>query len=382
MDTAAIDSALTDEQRAIRDAVHEFAVEEIRPGGEEADRKQQFPEDIWDDLADLELTGLTVPEEYGGFDADRITYAIVHEEVAYGQLAVATALSVHQLATACVAEFGVEEVCKEWLPDMVAGRPVGAFCLSEPQAGSNPAEMTTTAAREGDEYVLTGEKQWISNGERAGVYIVFAKTDSADSGSITQFLVPADYDGVTVGKKEEKLGLRASETVGMKFEQVRLPEKYRLTEEGKGLSAAFQILTGGRIGIAAQSVGLARAAFDAAREYAKEREQFEKPIAEMQAIRHKFADMATQIHAARLLVREAARQEDAGVDNRTAASIAKYFASEAAVDVTNEAVQIHGGYGYVREFDVERFYRDAKVTTIYEGTSEIQKEIIARGVLD
>lgn len=242
--------------------------------------------------------------------------------------------------------------------------------------------MTTTAAREGDEYVLTGEKQWISNGERAGVYIVFAKTDSADSGSITQFLVPADFEGVTVGKKEEKLGLRASETVGMKFEQVRLPEKYRLTEEGKGLSAAFQILTGGCTGIAAQSVGLAQAAFDAAREYAKEREQFEQPIAEMQAIRHKFADMATQILAARLLVHEAARQEDAGEDNRIAASIAKYFASEAAVDVCNEAVQIHGGYGYTREFDVERFYRDAKVTTIYEGTSEIQKEIIARGVLN
>lgn len=382
MDTIGSESVLTDEQRAIRDVVHEFALEEMRPGAGTADREQQFPEDVWDGLADLELTGLPVPDEYGGFDADRTTYAVVHEQLAYGHLAVATALSVHQLVTACISEFGSDAVCEEWLPDMVDGRPVGAFCLSEPQAGSNPAEMQSTAIRDGDEYVLSGEKQWISNGERAGVFVVFARTDPGDSNSITQFLVPADAVGVTVGKKEEKLGLRASETVGMKFDEVRLPMKYRLTEEGEGLSSAFQILTGGRVGIAAQSVGLAQAAFDEARTYAHEREQFDKPIAEMQAIRHKFADMATQIHAARLLVHEAARQEDAGEDNRIAASTAKYFASEAAVDVCNEAVQIHGGYGYTTEFDVERFYRDAKVTTIYEGTSEIQKEIIAREVLN
>ncbi|SEO71475.1 Acyl-CoA dehydrogenase [Halogranum amylolyticum] len=375
---AAVDSALTPEQRAIRDVVHEFAVEEIRPGGREADETETFPEDVWDGLAELDLTGLTVPEEYGGFGADRTTYSIVNEEVAYGQLAVATALSVHCLATSCIAEFGTDEVKDEWLPEMVDGRPVGAFCLSEPQAGSNPAEMTTRAERDGDEYVITGEKQWITNGQRAGVYIVFAKTDEG----ITQFLVPADYDGVEVGKKEHKLGLRASDTTAMTFDGVRVPEKYRLTEEGKGLSAAFRILTGGRIGIASQAVGLAQAAFDDAKAYAGDREQFDQPISEFQTIRHKFADMATQLQASRLLVREAARQEDAGQDNRIAASMAKYFASEAAVDVTNEAVQIYGGYGYTTDFDVERYYRDSKITTIYEGTSEIQKTIIARGVLD
>ncbi|SFK86239.1 Acyl-CoA dehydrogenase [Halogranum rubrum] len=375
---ADVDSALTAEQRAIRDVVHEFAVEEIRPGGQEADETETFPEDVWDGLAELDLTGLTVPEEYGGFGADRTTYSIVNEEVAYGQLAVATALSVHCLATSCIAKFGTSEVKDEWLPEMVDGRPVGAFCLSEPQAGSNPAEMTTSAERDGDEYVISGEKQWITNGTRAGVYIVFAKTEEG----ITQFLVPADYDGVKVGKKEHKLGLRASDTTGMTFDGVRIPEKYRLTEEGKGLSAAFTILTGGRIGIASQAVGLAQAAFDDAKEYAHDREQFDQPISDFQAIRHKFADMATQLQASRLLVREAARQEDNGQDNRIAASMAKYFASEAAVDITNEAVQIHGGYGYTTDFDVERYYRDSKITTIYEGTSEIQKTIIARGVLD
>ncbi|WP_313695857.1 acyl-CoA dehydrogenase family protein [Halorarum halobium] len=375
------DSLLTEEQRAIREVVREFALEEIRPGAREADETETFPEDAWDDLADLDLTGLTVPAEYGGFDADRRTYALVNEELAYGQLAVATALSVHSLATSCIAEFGSEAVREEWLPKMVEGRPVGAFCLSEPHAGSNPAEMSTTAVRDGDEYVLNGDKQWITNGERAGVYVVFARADPEDPGSITQFLVPADYDGVTVGRKEDKLGLRASDTTAMQFDDVRLPERYRLTEEGKGLSAAFRILTGGRIAIAAQAVGLAQAAIDEAVEYAWEREQFDGPIAEIQSVRHKVSEMATNAQAARLLVREAARQADAGEDPRLVAAMAKYFASETAVDVTNEAVQIHGGYGYMSEFDVERFYRDAKITTIYEGTTEIQKKIIAREVL-
>ncbi|WP_277553026.1 acyl-CoA dehydrogenase family protein [Halobaculum limi] len=374
-------SSLTEEERAIREVVREFAVEELRPGAQEADETETFPEEAWDGLAELDLTGLTTPEEYGGFDADRSTYALVNEELAYGQLAVATALSVHCLATSCIANFGSEQVREEWLPEMVDGRPVGAFCLSEPDAGSNPAQMSTTAERDGDEYVIDGEKQWITNGARAGVYIVFAKTDADDDGSITQFLVPADYDGVTVGKKEEKLGLRASDTVGMQFDGVRVPERYRLTEEGRGLSAALKTLTGGRIAIAAQAVGLAQAALDEATEYAQQREQFDRPIAEIESIRNKVAEMGTKVQASRLLVREAARQADTGEDPRLAASMAKYFASESAVDVANEAVQIHGGYGYMSEFDVERFYRDAKITTIYEGTTEIQKTIIARELL-
>ncbi|WP_050033380.1 acyl-CoA dehydrogenase family protein [Halorubrum halophilum] len=384
MTGARVGSSLTDEQEAIRDLVREFAAEEVRPGAGEADEAESFPEKVWDGLAELGLTGLTVPEEYGGFGADETTYAIVNEELAYGHLAVATALSVHCLATSCIAEFGTEDQQERWLPEMASeGRPVGMFCLSEPHAGSNPAEMSTTAEYdpETDEYVLNGEKQWITNGKRGGVAIVFAKTDGDDERSITQFLVPADAAGFEVGRKEEKLGLRASDTTGISFDDCRIPAEKRLTEEGKGLSAAFRTLTGGRIGIASQAVGLAQAAFDEAKAYAAEREQFGGPIDDIQTIRHKFAEMATDISAARLLVREACRQAEAGEDNRVAASKAKYRASETAMSVTNEAVQIHGGYGYTTEFDVERFYRDAKITEIYEGTTEIQKTVIARGVL-
>ncbi|WP_435346947.1 acyl-CoA dehydrogenase family protein [Haloarchaeobius sp. HRN-SO-5] len=374
---------LTAEQTAVRDVIREFAAEEIRPVARECDEEQRFPEEVWDGLAELDLTGLTVPEEYGGYDADPMTYAIVNEELAHGMLAVATALSVHGLATSCIDEFGSQAVRDEWLPEMVDGRPVGAFALSEPDAGSNPAEMSTVASREGDEYVLDGKKQWITNGSRAGVYVVFAKTDRDDPGSVTQFLVPADVDGVEVGKKEDKLGLRASDTTALLFDGARIPAEYRLTEEGEGLSAAFHILTGGRIAVAAQAVGLAQAAFDEATRYATQREQFDQPISQFQAIRHKLADMQTQITASRLLTRDAARKKAAGAGMETAfaASQAKYFASEAAMDVTNEAVQIHGGYGYTTDFPVERFYRDAKILTIYEGTSEIQKKIIARHVL-
>jgi|AntRauTorcE11898_2_1112593.scaffolds.fasta_scaffold00231_11 alkylation response protein AidB-like acyl-CoA dehydrogenase len=398
MTGARVGSSLTDEQEAIRELVREFAVAELRPGAGEADETESFPEEAWDGLAELGLTGLTVPEEYGGFDADETTYAVVNEELAYGHLAVATALSVHCLAASCIAEFGSEAQRERWLPEMAAeGRPVGMFCLSEPHAGSNPAEMSTTAEYdpETDEYVLDGEKQWITNGERGGVAIVFAKAvdpdaegggtseaaDGGERGSITQFLVPADSEGFEVGKKEEKLGLRASDTTGISFDGCRIPAENRLTEEGRGLSAAFRTLTGGRIGIAAQAVGVAQAALDEATSYATEREQFGEPIAEIQTIRHKLAEMATDVSAARLLVREACRQAEAGEDNRVAASKAKYRASEAAMSVTNEAVQIHGGYGYTTDFDVERFYRDAKITEIYEGTTEIQKTIIARGVL-
>ncbi|WP_160135286.1 acyl-CoA dehydrogenase family protein [Halococcus salsus] len=379
---------LTAEQRAIRDTVREFAREEIRPVAARADREESFPEDVWDDLADLDLTGLTTPEEYGGFDADSVTYALVNEELAGGTLAVATALSVHCLATSCLAEFGDEAQRERWLPEMSGGRPVGAFALSEPHAGSNPAAMTTQAKPiegsdgEVEEYVIDGEKQWITSGERSGVVILFAKTDRDDESTITQFVVPKDTDGLGVGKKEEKLGLRASDTTTLTFDDARIPAENRLTEVGRGLSAALSILTGGRIAIAAQSVGLAQHALDESVAYAGEREQFGGPIGDIQTIRHKLAEMRTDTQAARLLVRDAARRADAGEDYREAASMAKYAASETAVSVTNEAVQIHGGYGYTTEGGVERLYRDAKILPIYEGTSEIQKDVIAREVLD
>jgi alkylation response protein AidB-like acyl-CoA dehydrogenase len=370
----------TAEQRAMRDTVREVAREELDPIAATIDREETFPEDVWDTLGDLDLTALTTPEAYGGLDADRRTQAIVVEELAAASLAVATALGVHWLATSCIGEFGSAAAKEDWLPRMVDGRPVGAFALSEPGAGSNPAEMTTTARREGDEYVVDGEKLWITNGQRSGVVILFAKTDPA-SDAVTQFLVPKDVDGLTVGEPEEKLGLRASDTTSLSFDGVRIPADYRLTEEGRGLSAALAILNGGRVSIASQAVGLSRAALAAAIAYADEREQFDSPIADIQAVRHKLAEMATTLRAARLLTWDAARRMDEGEEARRAASMAKYFASEGAMEISNEAVQIHGGYGYV-ESDVERYYRDAKVTTIYEGTTQIQKNIIARELLD
>lgn len=376
---------LDPEQRAVRDLVHEYAAEEIQPLGEECDADERFPEEAWDDLADMDLTGLTVPEEYGGYDADAVTYAVVNEELAYGMLAVATALSVHCLATSCIAEFGEEEQQERWLPEMVDGRPVGAFCLSEPGAGSNPAQMTTTAERveaaDGSaEYVIDGDKQWITNGRRAGVYVVFAKTAP---GEITQFVVPGDAEGLSVGEPEDKLGLRASDTTSLTFDGVRVPASNRLTPEGEGLSAALSILTGGRIGIAAQSVGLAQSALVRAVDYTQEREQFDGPISDIQSVRHTLAEMATTVQSGRLLTRDAAHKKDRGSpDTAMAASMAKYTASEGAMDVTEKAVQLHGGYGYTRDYDVERLYRDAKITTIYEGTTQIQKTVIARELID
>jgi acyl-CoA dehydrogenase len=368
---------LTAEQELIRGTVRDFVEREVVEAAAEADETQTFPEDVWDGLAELDLTGLTVPEEYGGFDADQVTYSLVNEELARGDLSVATALSVHCLATSCIRQFGTDDHRDEWLPDMAAGRPVGAFALSEPDAGSNPAGMTTQARKEGDEYVIDGTKQWITNGQRSGVVILFAKTDRDDPDTVTQFLVPKDTDGLEVGKKEDKLGLRASDTTTLLFDGARIPAENRLTEVGDGLKAAFSILTGGRIAIASQAVGVAQAALDDAVEYADEREQFGKPISEHQAIAHKLADMATDVRASRLLTRDAAEKNEDGVDPM-AASMAKYFASETAVDVATEAVQVHGGYGYTKDFEVERYYRDAKITTIYEGTSEIQKDIISR----
>ncbi len=365
------------ERRLIEETVSDFVEREVRPEAAAADETQTFPESVWDGLAELDLTGLTVSEAYGGFDADQLTYSVVNETLARGDLSVATALSVHCLATACIEKFGTESQKEAWLPSMAEGRPIGAFALSEPDAGSNPAEMTTEARKESDEYVIDGTKQWITNGERSGVIILFAKTDRDDPDSVTQFLVPKDTDGLEVGKKEDKLGLRASDTTTLLFDGARIPEENRLTAVGDGLKSAFSILTGGRIAIASQAVGLADAALSAAVEYADEREQFGKPISEHQAIAHKLADMATDVQAARLLTRDAAEKNESGVDPM-AASMAKYFASETAVEVANEAVQVHGGYGYTKDFDVERYYRDAKITTIYEGTSEIQKEIIAR----
>jgi alkylation response protein AidB-like acyl-CoA dehydrogenase len=372
---------LNSEQDAVRDTVHKLAVEEIRPIAAQADSEERFPEGIWDRLGELDLLSLTIPEAYGGYDADGLTYAIVNEELAYGTLAVATAASVHMLAASCIRNFGTEAHHEEYLTRMADGRPVGMFCLSEPEAGSNPAGMSTVARQDGDQYVIDGKKQWITNGERGEVGVVFAKTDPDDPGSVTQFLFEKDTPGVEVGKKEAKLGLRASDTTTLMFDSVRIPAENRLTEEGRGLSAALHSLTGGRVAIAAQAVGLAQSALDEAVVYAGDREQFDKPITEFQTIRHKLAEMATGTQAARLLTYDAARALDTNTPPTQAASMAKLSASRNAMNVTNEAIQIHGGYGYTTDFPVERMYRDAKITEIYEGTTEIQKKIIARELL-
>ncbi len=368
---------LTSEQQMVRDMVREFVEREVVDIASEAEETETFPEDVWDGLSELDLASMTVPEEYDGFDADMLTYSLVNEELARGHLSLATALSVHCLATSCISKFATEGQKDEWLTQMRNGRPVGAFALSEPHAGSNPSEMSTLATRDGDEYVINGTKQWITNGERAGVVILFAKTDADDDDTVTQFLVPKDLDGLEVGKHEEKLGLRASDTTTLIFDDVRIPAENRLTPVGDGLKAAFSILNGGRVAIASQAVGVAQAALDDAVAYANEREQGGKPIIDHQAIGQKLADMQTDVQAARLLTRDAAKKNDGEVDPK-AASMAKYFASETAVSVADDAVQVHGGYGYTKDFNVERYYRDAKITTIYEGTSEIQKEIIAR----
>ncbi len=374
--------SLSSEQRVLQETIREFTADRIGPIAREIDETQSFPEGIWDELSELDVMGMTVPEEYGGSNLSQVEYSLVNEEIAYGSLAIATAVSVHCLVTAAITEFGTEQLKATWLPKMSAGRPVGGFALSEPHAGSNPAALQTRADRDGDEYVISGEKQWITNGARSGILVVFAVTEPGNPESITQFLVPKDREGISVGEKEDKLGLRASDTTPITLDGVRVPQENQLTPVGEGLRAALTLLTGGRIGIASQSVGLAQAAIDEAISYAKQREQFGQPISEIQTIRHKIADMITKTEAARSLTRLTAERADEGESVRSEASMAKYFASETAMEVTNEAVQIHGGYGYMREYDVERYYRDAKVTTIYEGTSEIQKEIIARNEID
>ena len=363
----------TPEQAALAEAAERVATDHLRPAAAAADRTEQFPEDAWDALAEAELTGIAVPETHGGLGVDRTAYALVNEALASGMLAVATALSVHCLAVECIDAFGTAAQRDRWLPAMADGRPVGAFALSDPNAGSNPAEMSTVARPVDDGYVLDGRKQWITNGQRAGVYVVFARTDAEREDTITQFLVPADAEGLTVTAPEEKLGLRASDTTGLEFDGVALPESARLTPVGEGLKAALSVLTGGRIGIAAQSVGVAQAAIDATVEHV--------PIDPSQSVRHRLADIHARTQAARQVTHHAARTQDDGGDARTPASVAKYVASEAAVEVTGEAVDLCGFDGHSDALSVERLHRDARVTTIYEGTSEIQKTIIARELL-
>ncbi|WP_448164943.1 acyl-CoA dehydrogenase family protein [Burkholderia cepacia] len=375
-----MDELYTEDQRMIRDAARAFATEMLAPNAAQWDHDAHLPDAIVAQLGELGLLGMIVPQELGGSYTDYVAYALAMEEVAAGDAACATMMSVHN-SVGCgpILGFGTPAQKDRWLADMAAGRVIGAFCLTEPQAGSEANNLRTRAELRDGKWVLNGAKQFVTNGQRAGVAIVFAMTDpEAVKRGISAFLVPTDTPGFIVGKPEKKMGIRASDTCPITFENCAIPEENLLGNRGEGLKIALSNLEGGRIGIAAQALGIARAAFDKARRYAGERVQFGKPIAEHQAIQQKLADMAVQINAARLLVHHAAKLRTAGLPCLSEASQAKLFASEMAERVCSDAIQIHGGYGYLVDYEVERHYRDARITQIYEGTSEVQRMVIAR----
>jgi butyryl-CoA dehydrogenase len=373
---------LTDTQIQIRDTARDFARERLAPGAAARDEAHAFPAAELKEMGELGFLGMLVPEEHGGSDTGVVTYASVLEEIAAGDGACSTILSVHS-SVGCmpIVKFGTEEQKDRFLPKMASGEWIGGFALTEPQAGSDAANLRTRARRDGDHYVISGAKQFITSGRNGHVMIVFAVTDpNAGKKGISAFIVPTDTPGYEVVRVEDKLGQHSSDTCQLAFNDMRLPASLRLGEEGAGYRIALSNLEGGRIGIASQSVGMARAAFEAARDYARERVTFGKPIIEHQAVAFRLADMATKIEAARQLILHAAQLREAGLPCLTEASMAKLFASEMAEAVCSAAIQIHGGYGYLADFPVERIYRDVRVCQIYEGTSDVQRIVIARGL--
>jgi alkylation response protein AidB-like acyl-CoA dehydrogenase len=379
-------TALTEEQRAIVDAAREFAAAELAPNIAQWDRDAHFEPSIVRKLGELGFLGMLLPEEFGGLGLDTLTYLLALEEIAAVDASTAVLLSVHNsLPTQMIHAFGSAEQKKRYLRKLSQGELLGAFALSEPDAGSDAASLRCQARRDGNDWVLDGRKSWVTNGNVAGLTIAMARTDTArarhGSKGISAFIITPDLPGFSVSKKENKLGLRASPTVQLTFDQMRVPGDRLLGEEGAGFRYSMQSLDYGRMGIAAQALGIARAACDASVAYARERRQFGRPIADFQAIQHKLADMAARIYGARALLHAAASAKDRGARVGAVASMAKLLASETAMWVTTQAVQVFGGYGYVKEYPVERYFRDAKVTEIYEGTSEIQRMVIARAML-
>ncbi len=379
-----MDFTLSPEQQQIRDMVAEFVDEEVAPVAGEIDHDDEFPADLVDEMADLGLMGMPFPEEYGGAGLDYHSYAIGLEEISRGSGGLGTIVAAHiSLAGNMLYEFGDEAQKEEYLTPLAEGRDVGAFALSEPGAGSDVPAMDTTAEKDGDEYVINGGKLWISNGSVADTITVFAKTDpEAGNEGISSFVVrPDEDDGFHVEGTEEKLGDKGCPTAELRFDDLRIPADRLIGDEGDGFIQALKTLNGGRITIAARSVGIARAAFEEARDYANEREQFGQPIGEFQAIKHKLADMDTKIQAAKLLMHRAADNKIRGEDYIKEAAQAKLYASEVSREVANEGIQIHGGYGYTKDFPAERFYRDAKLNEIYEGTSEVLRNTIGDQLL-
>lgn len=373
---------LSELQQQIREMARSFARERLAPGAAERDRKHRFPREELQEMGALGFLGMLVPEAYGGSDTGVLAYAAAVEEIAAGDGPCSTIMSVHS-SVGCVPilKFGTEEQKERFLPRLASGEWIGGFALTEPQAGSDASNLKTRARRDGDHYVIDGAKQFITSGKNGQMIIVFAVTDpNAGKKGITAFIVPTDTPGYEVVRVEEKLGLHASDTCQIAFNEMRIPADLRLGEEGEGYRIALANLEGGRIGIAAQSVGMAQAAFEAARDYARERKAFGKPISDHQAVAFRLADMATQIEAARQLVWHAAALREAGMPCLSEASMAKLFASEIVERVCSDAIQIHGGYGYMSDYPVERIYRDARICQIYEGTSDVQRLVIARNL--
>jgi alkylation response protein AidB-like acyl-CoA dehydrogenase len=375
---------LSQEQELFRRTLREFVEREIVPIAAELDETETYPRQSQAKMAELGLMGLLVPEAYGGTGASTLDYAIGIEEISWGDASHSVAMSVNNsLVCEPILRFGTEDQKQRYLPALAQGEYVGAYCLSESTSGSDAANMSTSARRDGADYVLNGTKSWITNGGQAGLYLVYALSnpEGPKSRGITAFLIPADTPGLRAGAKEKKLGIRASSTTQIFFEDCRVPSDAVLGEVDQGFKVAMATLDGGRIGIGAQALGIAQRALDESVRYTKEREAFGKAIADFQGLQWRLADMATRVEAARLLVYRAARMKDAGQTFSKEASMAKLYASETAMFCAHAAVQMFGGYGYTREYPVEKLFRDAKITEIYEGTSEIQRLVISRHVL-
>lgn len=375
---------LTEEQLAVRDAARDFAQNVLKPGVIERDEEQRFAKEEMKQLGELGFMGMMVSPKYGGSGMDTVSYVLAMEELSKVDASVSVCVSVNNSLVCWGLEtFGSEEQKQKYLAPLAKGEKIGAFCLSEPEAGSDATSQRTTAIDKGDHYLLNGTKNWITNGNSASTYLVIAQTD-ADKGhrGINAFIVEKGMDGFIIGAKENKMGIRGSDTHTLMFQDVKVPKENRIGEDGFGFKFAMKTLSGGRIGIAAQALGIASGAYELSLAYSKERKAFGKEIHKHQAISFKLADMATEIEAARLLCLKAAQLKDAHKNYDQASAMAKLFASKVAMDHTVEAVQIHGGYGYVKEYHVERLMRDAKITQIYEGTSEVQKIVISRGLLN
>jgi alkylation response protein AidB-like acyl-CoA dehydrogenase len=374
---------LSEEQLMIQKAARDFAQERLLPGVIDRDEKQYFPNELVQEMGELGFMGMMVDPQYGGSGMDAISYVLALEEISKVDASAAVIMSVNNsLVCAGLEKYGSEEQKQKFLTPLATGQKIGAFCLSEPEAGSDATSQRTTAEDKGDHYLVNGTKNWITNGDRSSFYIVMAQTD-ADKGhkGINALIIEKGMEGFVIGAKENKMGIRGSDTTTLMFTDVKVPKANRLGDEGFGFKFAMGTLNGGRIGIASQALGIAAGAYELSVAYAKERKAFGKEIAKHQAIAFKLADMITEIEAARALVHKAAWMRDQGEDITYAGAMAKVFASEAAMRITTEAVQVHGGYGYVKEYHVERMMRDAKITQIYEGTSEVQRIVISRGVL-